>query len=431
MDTVCIAAITYLEPAWRTTAACIRRCEVDVFWADRRGVGSMARAYNECFNTNRLADRFKYVWFLSNVEFEDGVLSELLRGVERSGFAALHPSFDSDHWHTRPAKSPEVFATPFVEFTAPLVQSDIFAAFPLDERMPYWGHDLDWGHRVRQAGHTIGVHHGTRVSHSYIRHDQEKHPATLERARQRAQHDAATRRQLRHKYGRKWRDVLHLEPVMSTEEQAANRKLNFWVGFVKTTRFLDGWVANVRTPELRQEVADFVLSHQHDSVLDVGSGVVSILNGLVPTQNLRAVDPLGARYATIFDYQAHGLQPPQACRAEDMAFQDQFDIVHMSNALDHCRDPVIAFTKLCDAQRAGGYLVIQSFENEATQQNWAGMHQWNLRLEADQLLVANRDQLFRLADPRMRMVSARSLPLETRRRWVIWIAQKAGERCRE
>ena len=76
-------------------------------------------------------------------------------------------------------------------------------------------------------------------------------------------------------------------------------ELHFWKGFVKTERFLNGWVAKVKTPELNNEVADFIKSVSHESVLDVGSGVCSLLNGLV---NVDTCDPLGDLYSLIFDF---------------------------------------------------------------------------------------------------------------------------------
>ena len=50
-------------------------------------------------------------------------------------------------------------------------------------------------------------------------------------------------------------------------------ELAFWQQFVKTDRFLKGWVGKVKTPEPNQEVADFIKSVPHETVLDVGSGV--------------------------------------------------------------------------------------------------------------------------------------------------------------
>ena len=81
----------------------------------------------------------------------------------------------------------------------------------------------------------------------------------------------------------------------SKELSAIYHELNFWKSFVKTERFLKGWVANIKTPELHQETADFILSVPHKKVLDVGSGVVSILNGLVPVLSF---DPLDCNFIT-------------------------------------------------------------------------------------------------------------------------------------
>jgi len=93
------------------------------------------------------------------------------------------------------------------------------------------------------------------------------------------------------------------------DSKAIEHELNFWKGFVQTERFLVGWCGHHKTPELREQVADFILSVPHHKVLDVGSGVVSILNGLIPKENITTADPLGDHYKTIFDYQSHGMKP--------------------------------------------------------------------------------------------------------------------------
>ncbi len=43
-----------------------------------------------------------------------------------------------------------------------------------------------------------------------------------------------------------------------TELHGIYHELAFWQQFVKTDRFLSGWVKKVKTPELHQEVADFI-----------------------------------------------------------------------------------------------------------------------------------------------------------------------------
>jgi SAM-dependent methyltransferase len=160
-------------------------------------------------------------------------------------------------------------------------------------------------------------------------------------------------------------------------------ELAFWQQFVKTDRFLNGWVKKVKTPELNQEVADFILSVPRETVLDVGSGVCSLLNGLV---NVTSCDPLGDLYRLIFDYERHKLTPPLAIPAEYLKYSNEFDIVHISNALDHCQNPYDALNSLIEAVKPGGYLIVQGFCNEAEHENWQGFHQFNLDLTESGIL---------------------------------------------
>jgi len=166
-------------------------------------------------------------------------------------------------------------------------------------------------------------------------------------------------------------------------------ELAFWQQFVKTDRFLDGWVKKVKTPELNNEVADFIKSVPHETVLDVGSGVCSILNGLV---NVTACDPLGDLYKLVFDYERHKLTAPLPIPAELLTYKNQFDIVHISNALDHCQSPYDALNNLLAGVKPGGYLIVQGFCNEAEHENWQGFHQYNLDLtESGILRIKGKD----------------------------------------
>jgi SAM-dependent methyltransferase len=169
-------------------------------------------------------------------------------------------------------------------------------------------------------------------------------------------------------------------------------ELAFWQQFVKTDRFLNGWLKKVKTPELNQEVADFILSVKNDSILDVGSGVCSLLNGLV---NVTACDPLGDLYRLIFDYEKNKLLPPLPIPAEHLNYSNEFDIVHISNALDHCQNPYDALNSLIEAVKPGGYLIVQGFCNEAEYENWQGFHQWNLDItDSGILMIKGKESQF-------------------------------------
>lgn len=206
-----IIAIIYKEPEWAETKRFIKRLNLPIVYVDRDGVGSMAKAYNRGFDYITKEHDLDFVWMLSNVVPYPDTLDKLASSMD--GYDALSPSFQSDHAHTRPQFFDGVKEAPFIEFTAPLVRVETFKKFPLDEQMPYWGHDLDWGYRVRQAGGKVGVHFGTQVRHEYIRFKVRRKPlpVTKERQRRRKETNQATRDRLTELYGENWARVLESE----------------------------------------------------------------------------------------------------------------------------------------------------------------------------------------------------------------------------
>lgn len=170
--------------------------------------------------------------------------------------------------------------------------------------------------------------------------------------------------------------------IDSTLIKAIGHELMFWKTFVKSDRFLNGWAAFKRTPELIEPVYQFLLDQQKANpnikVLDVGSGVISILYGTI-TGQLYAADPLGALYETVYDYKKNRIVPPMTIFGEEIAFREEFDIVHISNALDHTQEPLKVFYNILKACKKDGYIIIQGFEDEAEHEKWQGFHQWNIK----------------------------------------------------
>ncbi|HRI24366.1 MAG TPA: methyltransferase domain-containing protein [Ferruginibacter sp.] len=203
------------------------------------------------------------------------------------------------------------------------------------------------------------------------------------------------------------------------------QELQFWERFVKTDRFLTGWVAKGKTPELNAFVAHFIQEHNHARILDCGSGVVSILNGLCDDAELVATDLLGDEYMNIFDYNSHQIVPPLPHSAESLPYIDAFDIVHMSNALDHTQRPTDAYMKMVDACKPGGFVIIQGFENEADHERWYGMHQWNIRLieseKGNILDIKGKTEHFQFADT---PYVSYNTTFENGKTWYIWVIRK-------
>ncbi len=215
---VCIIAIEYLEPEYQECRQSIEGAAMefkknefiaDIFYINRKGVGSMAEAYNRGFKQH--AKGYDHVWFVSNVmvPINQGILVRMLANMSEINASAIHPCFDSDHLHMRKGER-HYNDAPFLEFTAPLIRTNVFTEFPLDESMPYWGHDLDWGYRVTQAGHKLAVLNTVELGHTYIRNSNQLHPVTRKRHQLRRATNASTRAALIKKYGKDWKTVLKL-----------------------------------------------------------------------------------------------------------------------------------------------------------------------------------------------------------------------------
>jgi GT2 family glycosyltransferase len=209
-DKCAVISVIYRELEWADTERCLETgCPPHpVFFVDRRGVGSLSKALNAGFK--QWANGAEYIWFVTNVLFDNNCLHKLIEQMDKTGFAAISPAFNSDYVFCKPEKGcTETKEVPFIEFTAPIIRADVFREIQLDEDMPYWGHDIDWGYRVRQKGYSIGVYHGAQLGHSYIRNTQNNNRFTERRKELRYKTNSSTKQALVKKYGGQWRKVLH------------------------------------------------------------------------------------------------------------------------------------------------------------------------------------------------------------------------------
>jgi SAM-dependent methyltransferase len=200
-------------------------------------------------------------------------------------------------------------------------------------------------------------------------------------------------------------------------------ELDFWKKFVQTPRFLEGWCSSEKTPELREPTYSFIKDHLPAKVLDCGSGVVSLLTGTVPNEDLTVCDLLGDKYAEFFEYEKYNVVKPLGLSCEELLFDEEFDIVHISNALDHTQHPVVAVHKLTRAVKPGGYLIIQGFENEGLYENWEGLHQWNLSIDGDSLAISSIKGVIYTVTSSTVIVDRTFLPT-LNKYWITFIAQK-------
>ncbi|MGH2809028.1 MAG: hypothetical protein ACRDKT_17325 [Actinomycetota bacterium] len=172
----------------------------------------------------------------------------------------------------------------------------------------------------------------------------------------------------------------------------------FWKRWVQTRgdRWESDWIDRLRPDsELQPPIADLVsrVPSSEVSILDVGAGPLTILGKCHPTKRLSitAIDPLAAEYDRILS--DAGIAPPVRTvygMGEILTEQfgpDTFDIAYAQNALDHSFDPVEAIRGMTIVARH--FVVLCHERNEAENERYRGMHNWNLDIQDGRFVIWN------------------------------------------
>jgi ubiquinone/menaquinone biosynthesis C-methylase UbiE len=225
----------------------------------------------------------------------------------------------------------------------------------------------------------------------------------------------------------------------STREEGVRDEESFWLKFVKTDRFLNNWCRSKPNPELNIEI-DLLISflgreNKKLRVLDIGSGPVSILSRCSNSENisLQSVDPLADFYKSILpsNISEYDVSVPELIEAENLTnkFNDKsFDLVHIRNALDHALDPIKCLEEMFTITKEEGLIVVHGFENEALWENWIGMHQWNLKIEGNSLVISDKNgtvgDTSHIFSGRTKTLLSRSSKLPNGKTWITYILEK-------
>ena len=205
--------LEYIEPGWHDqTMRCLLNSgfkQENILQVGREGVGSMSAAFNRVFEGIYGFDLITtpYVWFVTNIKFDPIVPTKLLRYIEVfPKVAAIHPRFESSHSFITNPKGNDI--VPFVELTAPLFRMEALRDVGLmDELMPYWGMDADWGCRAKEKGYDCAVTAFARIEHTYLHHSQ-PYPISKIRAALRSLYDEQTQNRLIEKHGTEWKQKI-------------------------------------------------------------------------------------------------------------------------------------------------------------------------------------------------------------------------------
>lgn len=172
-------------------------------------------------------------------------------------------------------------------------------------------------------------------------------------------------------------------------------EINFWNNIIKT----DGGIYNKnlwhniinknRSFVLEDDIPTDFYGKKFDFI-DVGSGPFSRC-GFVTDKvilNHTAVDPLADVYNVL--KAKSGINNEINLKTGFVEILDRYfepnsyDMVHMSNSLDHSFDPVLGIYQLINICRIGGKVILRHKENEAEIEDYEGFHQWNLSVNVSE-----------------------------------------------
>lgn len=167
-------------------------------------------------------------------------------------------------------------------------------------------------------------------------------------------------------------------------------EISFWKKFVEEQggESFYGWermVSPTRIFELEKDIPPQQYGSEY-KFIDIGSGPFSRCGIVTDKVNLVSVwvDPLAGVYEKLKeDNQLNDNIDLETGFVEflDRRFSENtFDMVHMSNSLDHCFDAVYGIMQLLNICKIGGLVILRHHENEAERGNYTGLHQWNLSL---------------------------------------------------
>jgi SAM-dependent methyltransferase len=140
-------------------------------------------------------------------------------------------------------------------------------------------------------------------------------------------------------------------------------------------------------------------SNRKMTAVDIGCGPISRLRWgeLRGWLEIVGVDPLNDIYDVILA--RHGLSDLECIRprrkiasfAETLDLGGEtVDIVYSANALDHTQDIETGFRSIRDVLRASGEAYIYMNTREGRRQNYSGLHKYDVWIERDQIMFAER-----------------------------------------
>ncbi len=170
-------------------------------------------------------------------------------------------------------------------------------------------------------------------------------------------------------------------------ESNVGSEIQFWDNFFKTEglkwphRYL-----NMIDPDLplQERVVELLPPKEKYRILDVGAGPLTCLGKQYKGRSVEivAIDPLADEYNKLLvKYNIHTLVKTINCAGEKLTSMfppNSFDLVYAHNSIDHAIDPELVLKQMISVVKRGHYILLEHFPNEGSNEEYFGLHQWNL-----------------------------------------------------
>jgi SAM-dependent methyltransferase len=139
-------------------------------------------------------------------------------------------------------------------------------------------------------------------------------------------------------------------------------------------------------------------------ILDVGAGAVTSLGYRLEGRALEitAVDVLAPTYDRL--WARRNTVPPVRTRYADAERLTQwfapasFDFAYSQNALDHTSRPSVAIEQMVQVAKPGCYVVLDHALDEAVNEDYSGLHQWNFSERGGDLILWNQAESINMTE---------------------------------
>ena len=177
-------------------------------------------------------------------------------------------------------------------------------------------------------------------------------------------------------------------------------EVRFWDKCIKTNGLIWPDEYTLRFDEnlpLQREIAELLPNQDEVKILDVGAGPFTYLGKIHKNikLNITAVDPLADEYDKLLvKYSINPIIHTEKLNAENLSKkfnENSFDLVFARNCIDHTYSPENSILEMIKVVRKGCYVLLMHKPNEAENEKWRGLHQWNFSSQNGSFFISSKN----------------------------------------